>query len=150
MFARTAAARLAQRRSIGTRSHRAFTSTSSISKNIAPDDKPDLFLPRITERRVNEGGPGGRQSNADLRVAIFGATGFIGKHLCHQLGTFHKPEHYLYEFTNTWNATIRNPNITQELSLIILRTNACRFYRPIISSRYQSNTIFSIVALISK
>ena len=91
MFARTAAARLAHRRSIGTRSHRAFTSTSSISKNIAPDDKPDLFLPRITERRVNEGGPGGRQSNADLRVAIFGATGFIGKHLCHQLGTFHKP-----------------------------------------------------------
>jgi len=136
MFARTAAARLAQRRSIGTCSHRAFTSTSSISKNIAPDDKPDLFLPRITERRVNEGGPGGRQSNADLRVAIFGATGFIGKHLCHQLGTFHKPEHYLYEFTDTWNATIRNPNITQGLSLIILRTNACRFYRPIISSRY--------------
>ena len=87
MLARTAAARLAQRSSPA--ASRAFTSTSH-SLNAAPpkDDKPDLFMPRITERRLNEGGPGGRQSNGDLRVAIFGATGFIGKHLCHQLGTY--------------------------------------------------------------
>ena len=86
MLGRTAAARLAQRRSVASRFCRAFTSTNSTA---APpgDDKPDLFMPRITERRLNEGGPGGRQSNADLRVAIFGATGFVGKHLCHQLGT---------------------------------------------------------------
>jgi NADH dehydrogenase (ubiquinone) 1 alpha subcomplex subunit 9 len=77
MLGRTAAARFAQR---GSRSSaRAFATASK-------DDKPDLFIPRITERRLNEGGPGGRQSNADLRVAIFGATGFVGKHLCHQLG----------------------------------------------------------------
>eukprot|EP00980_Cylindrotheca_fusiformis_P008251 scaffold1736_cov127-Cylindrotheca_fusiformis.AAC.65 len=44
------------------------------------------FLPRITERRVNEQGPGGRATNADLKVAIFGATGFLGKHVCYQLG----------------------------------------------------------------
>jgi len=90
MLGRTTAARLVQRSSVGARSSawRAFTSTSSASANITPpnDDTPDLFMPRITERRVNEGGPGGRQSNGDLRVAIFGATGFIGKHLCHQLG----------------------------------------------------------------
>lgn len=88
MLGRTAsAARFAQRRSVAARSStRAFTSTNSTP---APpgDDKPDLFMPRITERRLNEGGPGGRQSNGDLRVAIFGATGFLGKHLCHQLGT---------------------------------------------------------------
>jgi hypothetical protein len=91
MLGRTAAARLVQRSSVvaSTRSCRAFTSTNSTSNAVTPpiDDKPDLFMPRITERRLNEGGPGGRQSNADLRVAIFGATGFIGKHLCHQLGT---------------------------------------------------------------
>jgi len=90
MLGRTTAARLVQRSSAGARfsSCRTFTSTSSASANITPpnDDTPDLFMPRITERRVNEGGPGGRQSNGDLRVAIFGATGFIGKHLCHQLG----------------------------------------------------------------
>ena len=95
MLGRTAAARFVQRSSVTTRSatpfRRTFTSTSSSSSpNVTPprDDKPDLFMPRITERRLNEGGPGGRQSNADLRVAIFGATGFVGKHLCHQLGTY--------------------------------------------------------------
>ena len=46
------------------------------------------FLPKITERRVNEQGAGGRQSDAGVKVAIFGATGFLGKHLCYQLGTF--------------------------------------------------------------
>lgn len=95
MLGRTAAARLANasRRTAGatkgaTSAARAFTSSNRSSLSVTPptDDRPDLFLPRITERRVNEGGPGGRQSNADLRVAIFGATGFIGKHLCHQLG----------------------------------------------------------------
>ena len=44
------------------------------------------FLPRITDRRLNEQGAGGRQSNSGLRFAIFGATGFLGKHVCNQLG----------------------------------------------------------------
>ncbi len=93
MLGRTAAARLAQRRPIASRTCRAFTSTNSTP---APpgDDKPDLFMPRITERRLNEGGPGGRQSNSDLRVAIFGATGFLGKHLCHQLGTYQQTKDF--------------------------------------------------------
>ena len=46
------------------------------------------FLPKITERRVGEQGAGGRQSDAGVKVAIFGATGFLGKHLCYQLGQF--------------------------------------------------------------
>lgn len=44
------------------------------------------YLPRITDRRLQEQGPGGRASNAGIRVAIFGATGFLGKHVCNQLG----------------------------------------------------------------
>ena len=47
----------------------------------------DLFIPRVTERRLNEQGPGGRSTNAGVKVAVFGATGFLGKHVCNQLGT---------------------------------------------------------------
>jgi hypothetical protein len=45
------------------------------------------FLPLITDRRLEEEGAGGRSSNAGVKVAIFGATGFLGKHVCHHLGT---------------------------------------------------------------
>jgi hypothetical protein len=44
------------------------------------------FLPRITDKRLDEQGPGGRSSVAGVKVAIFGATGFLGKHVCNQLG----------------------------------------------------------------
>ena len=44
------------------------------------------FLPRITDRRLKEEGAGGRASNAGVKVAVFGATGFLGKHVCYQLG----------------------------------------------------------------
>mmetsp|Transcript_24758 Transcript_24758/g.42135 ORF Transcript_24758/g.42135 Transcript_24758/m.42135 type:complete len:386 (-) Transcript_24758:534-1691(-) len=43
-------------------------------------------LPRITERRATEVGPGGRTSDAGVRVAIFGATGFMGRYVCSMLG----------------------------------------------------------------
>lgn len=46
----------------------------------------DAFIPRITDRRLKEEGAGGRASNAGMKVAIFGATGFLGKHVCYQLG----------------------------------------------------------------
>ena len=49
----------------------------------------ETFLPRITERRVGEQGAGGRATNAGLKFAIFGATGFLGKHVCHKLGMYH-------------------------------------------------------------
>jgi hypothetical protein len=46
----------------------------------------DQILPRITEKRLEEQGPGGRSSVSGQRVAIFGATGFLGKHVCNALG----------------------------------------------------------------
>lgn len=64
-----------------------LTRTQSFSSaSTKENDRPDIFLPRITEKRFNEGGPGGRSSNAGIKVAIFGATGFLGKHLCYNLG----------------------------------------------------------------
>ena len=46
-----------------------------------------LQLPRITERRATEAGPGGRASDAGLKVAVFGASGFLGRYVCSELGT---------------------------------------------------------------
>ena len=45
---------------------------------------PDL--PRITERRPTETGRGGRASDAGIKVAVFGATGFLGRYVCSGLG----------------------------------------------------------------
>ena len=45
-------------------------------------------VPRIVDRRVDETGPGGRGSDAGLKVAVFGATGFLGRYVCCHLGTF--------------------------------------------------------------
>lgn len=43
-------------------------------------------LPRITERRPNETGRGGRASDAGVKVALFGATGFLGRYVSSGLG----------------------------------------------------------------
>jgi hypothetical protein len=47
-----------------------------------------IYVPTLTERRIGEAGTGGRQSEAGLRVAVFGANGFLGRHFCHELGTY--------------------------------------------------------------
>ena len=44
-------------------------------------------VPRIVDRRNNELGPGGRGSDAGLKVAVFGASGFLGRNVCCHLGT---------------------------------------------------------------
>ena len=46
----------------------------------------NVDLPRITERRLNEVGRGGRASDAGIKVAVFGATGFLGRYVCSGLG----------------------------------------------------------------
>lgn len=43
-------------------------------------------LPRITERRPGETGRGGKASDAGVKVAVFGATGFLGRYVCSNLG----------------------------------------------------------------
>lgn len=48
-----------------------------------------LDLPRITERRANETGRGGRASDAGVKVCVFGATGFLGRYVCSGLGEFY-------------------------------------------------------------
>ena len=45
-------------------------------------------LPRITERRPEETGRGGRASDAGVKVALFGATGFLGRYVSSGLGEF--------------------------------------------------------------
>ena len=45
-------------------------------------------VPRILDRRENETGPGGRGSDAGLKVAVFGASGFLGRYVCSHLGEF--------------------------------------------------------------
>jgi len=46
----------------------------------------NVDLPRITERRRSEVGRGGRASDAGIKVAVFGATGFLGRYVCSGLG----------------------------------------------------------------
>jgi len=41
----------------------------------------------LPERREDEAGPGGRASNAGVKVAVFGAGGFLGRYVCCDLGT---------------------------------------------------------------
>mmetsp|Transcript_7196 Transcript_7196/g.10311 ORF Transcript_7196/g.10311 Transcript_7196/m.10311 type:complete len:107 (+) Transcript_7196:56-376(+) len=48
-------------------------------------------VPRIVDRRINETGPGGRASDAGLKVAVFGATGLLGRYVCCHLGAFDSP-----------------------------------------------------------
>jgi hypothetical protein len=47
-----------------------------------------LYIPRVSERRPGESGPGGRNSNADVTVAVFGASGFLGRYVCANNGAF--------------------------------------------------------------
>lgn len=43
-------------------------------------------LPRVTERRATEAGPGGRASDAGVKIAVFGAGGMLGRYVCSELG----------------------------------------------------------------
>lgn len=56
------------------------TTASSRSFSSAVD------LPRVTERRPDETGRGGRASDAGVKVCVFGATGYLGRYVCSGLG----------------------------------------------------------------
>lgn len=40
----------------------------------------------LVEKRVGEAGPGGHGSEAGVKVALFGASGFLGNYVCGELG----------------------------------------------------------------
>lgn len=44
------------------------------------------YSPTLTERRPGEAGTGSRSSEAGLKVAVFGASGFLGNYVCSELG----------------------------------------------------------------
>ena len=48
---------------------------------------PPPIVNRVPERRNGEQGTGGRASNAGVKVAVFGAGGFLGRYVCCDLGT---------------------------------------------------------------
>lgn len=52
-------------------------------------DASSTYKPTLVERRDTEIGAGGRGSEAGLKVAIFGASGFLGPYLCTELGMLH-------------------------------------------------------------
>mmetsp|Transcript_26349 Transcript_26349/g.39059 ORF Transcript_26349/g.39059 Transcript_26349/m.39059 type:complete len:403 (+) Transcript_26349:124-1332(+) len=60
---------------------------SSLSSSTAGISKRSIYIPRVTERRAGEGGPGGRHSDAGVKVAVFGSGGFLGNYLCYNNGT---------------------------------------------------------------
>lgn len=72
IFAASDGARAVMRRCVAIRSFSA--------KPLAP------YAPTLTEARVGEGGPGGRSSDQKLKVALFGASGFLGRYVSAELG----------------------------------------------------------------
>ena len=63
-----------------------LSSRSTVAVTTAPFSSSSADLPRITERRPNESGRGGRASDAGIKVALFGATGFLGRYVSSGLG----------------------------------------------------------------
>ena len=61
------------------------TKTTTALRSLSTNTKP--VVPRIVDRNPNETGPGGRGSDAGLKVAVFGASGFLGRYVCCHLGT---------------------------------------------------------------
>jgi len=50
--------------------------------------KTPYYSPTLVEARPGEAGRGGRASVAGVKVALFGASGFLGRYVCAELGRF--------------------------------------------------------------
>ena len=75
------------------RTQQFVTASSSVSDrsytNTAHNkDNEPYYSPLLSEKRPDQFGRGGRASKAGVKVAVFGATGFLGEHFCAHLGTF--------------------------------------------------------------
>jgi hypothetical protein len=45
-----------------------------------------VYSPTLVEARIGEAGTGGRSSVSGVKVALFGASGFLGTYVCGELG----------------------------------------------------------------
>lgn len=63
-----------------------FQAAARSSRRMVSTTTP-YFKPSLVETRKGEAGRGGRSSEAGCKVAVFGASGFLGKHVCAELGT---------------------------------------------------------------
>lgn len=69
------------------RSSKLQTSSKSLFVRSFSSKNNEPVVPRILDRRTDETGPGGRASDAGLKVAVFGASGMLGRYVCTHLGT---------------------------------------------------------------
>ena len=65
-------------------SSRSLTSFTKTLNRRLLSTKP--VVPRILDKRTDETGVGGRASDAGLKVAVFGASGMLGRYVCCHLG----------------------------------------------------------------
>ena len=65
-------------------SSRSLTSFTKTLNRRLLSTKP--VVPRILDKRTDETGTGGRGSDAGLKVAVFGASGMLGRYVCCHLG----------------------------------------------------------------
>ena len=63
------------------------TSTGSSAVVLRTFSSQPFYSPTLAEKRVGQGGKGGRTSEAGIKVAVFGGSGFLGTHVCGELGT---------------------------------------------------------------
>jgi hypothetical protein len=62
-------------------------SVTKLTRSFAVGATP-FYTPTLTAKRHGEAGRGGRMSESGCKVAIFGASGFLGNFVCAELGMF--------------------------------------------------------------
>ena len=71
---------------IGASSSSSRLATQRLVQRTATRALSDSYKPTLQNRRSGEWGIGGRGSEAGLKVAVFGASGFLGSYVCAELG----------------------------------------------------------------
>jgi hypothetical protein len=62
-------------------------SAAILARSFSTRTPTPFYTPTLTEKRAGEAGRGGRMSEAACKVAVFGASGFLGNFVCAELGT---------------------------------------------------------------
>lgn len=58
-----------------------------MASNVSAASKIAIGASRFAAPFGQRFGPGGRHSVSGIKATVFGAYGFLGKYICHQLGT---------------------------------------------------------------